>query len=248
MSISSSIGLVSGIDSGAIIQQLLSLDAQAKTPIFQRIGGLNASNAALLDVNARLLAFKSASSTFRADDIFRSTNATSSDEGVLFATAGSKAIPGQYAFRVKQLVSTSQVMSGGFTSSTLEPLGLDSMSFERGNGRLGRDVPLEDLNGGAGVERGSIRIEDRSGNAAIVDLSLASSITEVIDAINDETGIATDTVQADKSFTDDLDIDSISMMTIVVNAEEKFDVKIPDEEVKNLKTVGDAVNFIVSAS
>jgi acyl carrier protein len=66
--------------------------------------------------------------------------------------------------------------------------------------------------------------------------------------VNDETGIAADAVQLDKSFTDDLDIDSISMMTIVVNAEEKFDVKIPDEEVKNLKTVGDAVNFIVSAS
>ena len=48
----------------------------------------------------------------------------------------------------------------------------------------------------------------------------------------------------DKSFTDDLDIDSISMMTIVVNAEEKFDVKIPDEEVKNLVTVADAVNYI----
>ncbi|WP_353828028.1 acyl carrier protein [Agromyces sp. SYSU T0242] len=65
--------------------------------------------------------------------------------------------------------------------------------------------------------------------------------------INDETGIATDTVEENKSFTDDLDIDSISMMTIVVNAEEKFDVKIPDEEVKNLKTVGDAVDFIVNA-
>ena len=65
--------------------------------------------------------------------------------------------------------------------------------------------------------------------------------------INDETGIATDTVELDKSFTDDLDIDSISMMTIVVNAEEKFDVKIPDEEVKNLKTVGDAVTYIVNA-
>jgi acyl carrier protein len=65
--------------------------------------------------------------------------------------------------------------------------------------------------------------------------------------INDETGIATDSVELGKSFTDDLDIDSISMMTIVVNAEEKFDVKIPDEEVKNLNTVGDAVNFIVNA-
>ena len=64
--------------------------------------------------------------------------------------------------------------------------------------------------------------------------------------VNDETGIAADVVALDKSFTDDLDIDSISMMTIVVNAEEKFDVKIPDEEVKDLKTVGDAVDFIVN--
>ncbi|AVG23871.1 acyl carrier protein [Pontimonas salivibrio] len=62
--------------------------------------------------------------------------------------------------------------------------------------------------------------------------------------ITDETGIAADQVEMDKSFTDDLDIDSISMMTIVVNAEEKFDVKIPDDEVKNLLTVKDAVEFI----
>lgn len=65
--------------------------------------------------------------------------------------------------------------------------------------------------------------------------------------VNEETGIETEEVQLDKSFTDDLDIDSISMMTIVVNAEEKFDVRIPDEEVKNLKTVNDAVEFIAKA-
>jgi len=65
--------------------------------------------------------------------------------------------------------------------------------------------------------------------------------------VNEETGLETEEVQLDKSFTEDLDIDSISMMTIVVNAEEKFDVKIPDEEVKNLSTVGDAVDFIANA-
>ncbi len=65
--------------------------------------------------------------------------------------------------------------------------------------------------------------------------------------INDETGISPDQVTLEKSFTDDLDIDSISMMTIVVNAEEKFDVKIPDDEVKNLTTVGEAVSYISSA-
>ena len=65
--------------------------------------------------------------------------------------------------------------------------------------------------------------------------------------VNEETGLETEAVQLDMSFTEDLDIDSISMMTIVVNAEEKFDVTIPDEEVKNLKTVEDAVNFIDNA-
>jgi acyl carrier protein len=80
---------------------------------------------------------------------------------------------------------------------------------------------------------------------------MAHSESEVLaglaEIVNDETGIATDAVQMDKSFTDDLDIDSISMMTIVVNAEDKFGVKIPDEQVKDLLTVGDAVSFITKA-
>lgn len=78
-------------------------------------------------------------------------------------------------------------------------------------------------------------------------LSQQEVLAGLAELVNDETGIAADAVQMDKSFTDDLDIDSISMMTIVVNAEDKFGVKIPDEEVKNLITVADAVNFIVGA-
>ena len=80
---------------------------------------------------------------------------------------------------------------------------------------------------------------------------MAQSEAEILDGlaeiVNEETGIETDQVEPDKSFTDDLDIDSLSMMTIVVNAEEKFGVRIPDDDVKNLKTVGDAVSYIQSA-
>ena len=65
--------------------------------------------------------------------------------------------------------------------------------------------------------------------------------------VNEETGLPVESVQPDKSFTDDLDIDSLSMMTIVTLAEEKFEVRIPDEEVANLATVQDAVSFIQSA-
>ena len=63
----------------------------------------------------------------------------------------------------------------------------------------------------------------------------------------DIAGVSADDVQPDKSFVDDLDVDSLSMVEIVVAAEEKFGVRIPDDEVKNLRTVGDAVSFIEKA-
>ena len=64
--------------------------------------------------------------------------------------------------------------------------------------------------------------------------------------VNEIAGIPAEDVELDKSFTDDLDVDSLSMVEVVVAAEERFDVKIPDDEVKNLKTVGDAVTFIAA--
>ena len=73
---------------------------------------------------------------------------------------------------------------------------------------------------------------------------IRSTLAEIV---NDVAGIPAEDVQLDKSFTDDLDVDSLSMVEVVVEAEEKFDVKIPDDEVKNLKTVGDAVAFIERA-
>ena len=80
---------------------------------------------------------------------------------------------------------------------------------------------------------------------------MAQSQEEILaglaDIINEETGLEQDAVQLDKSFTEDLDIDSLSMMTIVVNAEERFGVRIPDEDVKGLKTVRDAVTYISNA-
>ena len=71
--------------------------------------------------------------------------------------------------------------------------------------------------------------------------------SDLAEIVNEVAGIPVGDVQMDKSFTDDLDVDSLSMVEVVVAAEEKFDVKIPDDEVKNLRTVGDAVAFIERA-
>jgi acyl carrier protein len=64
--------------------------------------------------------------------------------------------------------------------------------------------------------------------------------------VNEVAGVPVEDVQPDKSFVDDLDIDSLSMVEVVMAAEDKWGVKIPDSEVKNLKTVGDAVAYIAA--
>ena len=79
---------------------------------------------------------------------------------------------------------------------------------------------------------------------AYTEQDILAGLAEIV---AEETGLPADSVTSEKSFTDDLDIDSLSMMTIVTHAEDKFSVTIPDDEVKNLLTVGDAVSFINGA-
>ena len=66
---------------------------------------------------------------------------------------------------------------------------------------------------------------------------LASILEEVAD-------VSPDDVSDEKSFVDDRDVDSLSMVEVAMAAEEKFGVKIPDDELPKLKTVGDAVKYI----
>ena len=80
---------------------------------------------------------------------------------------------------------------------------------------------------------------------------MALSQQEILDGlanlVNEETGIPVADVTPEKAFVEDLDVDSLSMMTIVVNAQDQFGVEIPDDDVTNLKTVGDAVSYITNA-
>lgn len=70
---------------------------------------------------------------------------------------------------------------------------------------------------------------------------ITTGLAEILEEV---AGVSTENVESSKSFTDDLDVDSLSMVEVVVAAEEKFGVKIPDNEVQNLKTVSDAVDYV----
>ena len=53
--------------------------------------------------------------------------------------------------------------------------------------------------------------------------------TSLAELVNDVAGVPVEDVQLDKSFTEDLDVDSLAMVEIIVGCEEKFGVTIPDE-------------------
>jgi acyl carrier protein len=72
---------------------------------------------------------------------------------------------------------------------------------------------------------------------------IRAGLAEILKEVAD---VAPDQVTDEKSFTDDLDVDSLSMVEVEMAAEEKFGVKIPDDELPKLRTVGDAVSYIES--
>ena len=76
---------------------------------------------------------------------------------------------------------------------------------------------------------------------ALSDQEILSGIGEIIEEI---AGVPAAEVTPEKSFVDDLDIDSLSMVEIAVAAQDRFGVEIPDDELKHLKTVKDVVVYV----
>jgi len=65
--------------------------------------------------------------------------------------------------------------------------------------------------------------------------------------IAEEVEVDAASVSGDQTLLNDLDIDSLSRLTIATQAEDEFKVSIPDEEINKFVTVGDLADFIVNA-
>ena len=75
-------------------------------------------------------------------------------------------------------------------------------------------------------------------------MSQQEILAELAAIVNDIAGVPVSDITPEKSFVDDLDVDSLSMVEIATAVEDKFGVAIPDDELGNIKTVGDAISFI----
>ena len=60
----------------------------------------------------------------------------------------------------------------------------------------------------------------------------------------DQLDVDEDKVTMDASIFDDLGADSMDVVDLVMSLEEAFDIEIPDDQVENIKTVGDIVKYV----
>lgn len=69
-------------------------------------------------------------------------------------------------------------------------------------------------------------------------------LDKITGIIAEQLDVETSEVSPEKSFTDDLGADSLAIVELVLALEEEFGIKIPDDKVDSIKTVGDAVEYI----
>ena len=65
--------------------------------------------------------------------------------------------------------------------------------------------------------------------------------------IADSLGVEEEEVTPEASFEEDLNVDRQELVDLMVAIEEEFEVKIPDEEMAAIATVGDAVDYLEDA-
>ncbi|MGB1377127.1 MAG: acyl carrier protein, partial [Miltoncostaeaceae bacterium] len=73
----------------------------------------------------------------------------------------------------------------------------------------------------------------------------AQALSELQSILVEQLGVDASEVVETASFSEDLNADSLDLVEMIMEMEDKFGVKIPDEEAEKIVTVGDAVDYIV---
>lgn len=201
--IQSSVGLISGIPVQDTIDKLMTLAARPRTILETRVADLKAQKLAVTELTALVIGVEFAMQRLGSKDLFAKTSASVSNKDILAATITGSPAVGSFVYTPLRKAQSHQLLSQGFATKS-EPIGSGEVTVQFG-GFVDKGLRLDDLNGGAGVQRGKIRITDRSGANAVVDLRTALTIDDVLNAINQQDGIqVTATAEGDRiKLTDD---------------------------------------------
>ncbi len=190
MSVTSTIGPISGINYGNLITGLTATDQAAIDAITTQTNTLESQSSAFTDLATLMTGLKVSSASFASSAIFRAAAATVANPSILNATAGIGTSVGNYSFNVQRLASASQQVTQGFADANNTPLGLSgTITLQTGGGDLNNVASLSSLNGGSGIARGTIRLTDAAGDSGLIDLSQAVDINDVVNDINSSTSV-----------------------------------------------------------
>jgi acyl carrier protein len=72
------------------------------------------------------------------------------------------------------------------------------------------------------------------------------ALKKVAKVVEDTIGVAPAEITEAASFTNDLGADSLDSVELIMALEEEFGVEIPDTDAENIKTVGQAIDYILT--
>lgn len=186
--IQSSVGLISGIDIAGTVRQLVDIAGRPRARLSVRAQQFASQQTAITDLTKLVVSLELSAKRLSGDNsVFKSVKVKSSSDAVTAVRNGSPAV-GNFSLTPVRRAETNQLLSSSIASLTA-PVGTGTISFQKG-GLFNQPLDLDHLNGGAGVERGQIRITDRSGATAIIDLRQAKTVEDVVQAINNNSGIS----------------------------------------------------------
>jgi flagellar hook-associated protein 2 len=186
--IQSSTGLITGIPIEDTVNKLMAIASAPKDNLAARNKDLSNEKLAVAQLSSLLLAFQFEANQLGDDSQFDARQVSSSNTAALSATLAQDGTPavGNYLFTPVQLASTQQLLSQTFGPDAA--VGAGTITFGSG-APVDKGISLDELNAGQGVARGKIRITDRSGASAVIDLSYARTVDDVLAAINANTDI-----------------------------------------------------------
>jgi len=198
--IQSSVGLITGVPIQDTVDKLMALAARPRDLVIARNAQLEAEQLAVSQLTSLVLGLKLSVQQLAKEDVFAEKAVTSSDASLLSAalSEGGQPAVGTYPFTPVRQAQTQQLLSSLFAGQD-DPIGEGTLSIRHG-GFVDRGIELAELDGGAGVHRGNIRITDRSGASAEIDLRFARTVDDVLDAINQNGGINVTAVAAGDAF------------------------------------------------